>query len=375
MASITDIKNSIPKYCQLSNILENKISNGELKKGKAIPSNPKLMRKYAVSQNTVRQAINLLVQKGLLYTDQGRGTFVSELSQTAMNNKNSGLIGVIVPSVDRPFIYSGTAFAIESEAHRKGYNILLGNANNNFVKIKKYITSFARKNVDGIILVPHMTSGDSEYETKNMTLIRLMRKSSIPFVFFDGYLDEIETDCVLTDNEEAGFILTEHLIKQGYKRIAFIRSSYMSSARDRIKGYKKALQRYALEFNEKLIIGKRNFKDIASAVNALLNSSLNVDSIVCVHDGLAVKVLDAVKERGLSVPSDIGIAGFDDNAASLNVSMPLTSIRQPVDETGKQAANLIIDKINKKIKKAKRIVLKPELVVRSSSLRPKDITL
>jgi LacI family transcriptional regulator len=162
------------------------------------------------------------------------------------------------------------------------------------------------------------------------------------------------------DNEEAGFILTEHLIKQGYKRIAFIRSSYMSSVRDRIKGYKKALQRYGLEFNEKLVVNKRNFKDIASAYNALLNSSLNVDSIICVHDGLAVKVL--------SVSSDIGIAGFDDNAASLNACMPVTSIRQPVDKIGKQAADLIINKINAKVRKVRKIVLKPELVVRTSSL-------
>ena len=365
MTSITDIKNPVPKYYQLSNILENKISNGKLKKGEAILSNPKLMQKYAVSQNTVRQAINLLVQKGLLYTDQGRGTFVSELNLDAMNNKNSGLIGLIVPSINRPFIYSEIAFAIESEAHRNGYNILLGNTNNDFAKMKRYIASFGKRNVDGIILVPHMTGRDSEYERKNTVLVRLMNKMSIPFVFFDGYLDEIETDCVLMDNEEAGFILTEHLIKQGYRKIAFIRSSYMSSVRDRIKGYKKALEKYGLKFNEKLIINKRKFKDIASVYNALLNSSLNVDSIICVHDGLAVKVL--------SVSSDIGIAGFDDNAASFNASMPVTSIRQPVNEIGKQAADLIIDKINGKVKKVRRIVLKPELVVRSSSLRTKRV--
>ena len=361
MASTIDSRSPLPKYYQLSELLKKEINNGKIKQGEAIPSNPKLMQKYAVSQNTVRQAINMLVQKGLLYTDQGRGTFVSELSLDAMNNKNSGLIGVIVPSIDKPFIYSGIVFSIESETHRNGYNILLGNTNNDFAKMKRYITSFGKRNVDGIILVSHMTSGDTEYETKNMILIRLMNKMSIPFVFFDGYLDEIETDCVLMDNEKAGFILTEHLIKQGYKRIAFIRSSYMSSVRDRIKGYKKALQQYGLEFNGKQIINKRNFKDIASAYNSLLNSSLNIDSIICVHDDLAVKVL--------SVSSDIGIAGFDDNAASLNTSIPLTSIRQPVGEIGKQAADLIIDKINGKIKKVRKIVLKPELVVRTSSLR------
>jgi len=368
MASITDIKNLIPKYYQLANILEDKINKGNLKQGDMILSNPKLMQKYAVSQNTVRQAIALLVQKGILYTDQGRGTFVSVLSNN--KTKTSALIGLIVSSIDSPFIL-GIAFAIESEVHRRGYNILLGNTNSDFRKIKKYITSFAKRNVDGIILVTHTTNKDSEYERKNMTLVRLMKKFSMPFVFFDGYLETIETDCVLIDNEEAGFVLTEHLIKQGYRKIAFIKSSYMTSVRDRIKGYKRALQQYGLKFNKKQIINERNFKDITCAVNAMLNSNLNFDSIVCVHDTLAVKVANIIKKKGLNVPCDIGLVGFDDNAVFLNASMPITSIRQPVDKIGIQAADLMIDKIEGKIKKARRIILKSKLVVRASSLRKK----
>ncbi|MFA7184749.1 MAG: GntR family transcriptional regulator [Victivallales bacterium] len=367
MANIINNTSPMPKYYQVMELLKKEIDSGKFKRGQALPSNPQLMQKYAVSQNTVRQAIASLVHKGLVYTDHGRGTFVSELNNSGRSRtKTSALIGLLVPSIDRPFIYSGVALAIEAEAHARGYNVLLGNFHHDFVMMKKYIASFVAQNVAGIVLVPCMAKGgDAEYEKKNATLVRLLEKSSIPFVFFDGYLETMKTDCVAMNNEKAGFIATEHLIKQGYKRIAFLKCSYITSVKDRINGYKKALKHYGFKVDEKLIV-----KNTISGINTLLNADSKVDGIVCVHDGAAVKVLDILRKRKLEAPASIGVVGFDDNAAFLNASMPLTSIRQPLHEIGQQAINLLFDKIEGKTAKAGKIIFtEPELVVRASSLR------
>ncbi len=371
MADIIDNTSPMPKYHQVMELLKKDIESGKYKRGKALPSTPQLMQKYAVSQNTVRQAVASLVQKGLVYTDHGRGTFVSELNNNSNQANMSSLIGLLVPSIDRPFVYSGVAFEIEAQAHARGYNVLLGNFHHDFIMMKKYIASFVAHNVAGVVLVPCMNKGDNvEYEKKNTTLVKLLEKSSIPFVFFDGYLENMKTDCVTMDNEKAGFIATEHLINQGYKKIAFLKCSYITSVRDRINGYKKALNHYGLKVDEKLIV-----KNTASGINALLNANLGVDGIVCVNDGVAVQVLDFLRKRKLEVPADIGLVGFDDNAAFLNASVPVTSIRQPLKRIGKEAINLLFNKIEKGTTKSGKIIFtEPELVVRTSSLRTSKVS-
>ena len=365
MKDLIDKTNPFPKYYQVRELLKQDIDKGKFKPGEMIPSTPQLMQKYSVSQNTVRQAIASLAQKGILYSDHGRGTFVSNLNNIHKDKtETSALIGLLVPSIDRPFVYSEIAASIEVEAHERGYNVLFGNFHHDFVKMKKYIASFAARNVDGIILVPCMTNESTEYEKKNATLIRLLERYSIPFILLDGYSETIKTDSVSMDNERAGFIVTEHLIKQGYKRIAFVKGSYMTSVKDRMKGYAKALNHYGLKFNKNLIL-----KNTASQINSFLSSGSGIDAFVCAHDGIAVKVLEMAGKKGLNVPSDIGVAGFDANASFLNTPIPLTSIHQPVSDIGEKTADLLFDKIEGKRNKVERIFMEPELVVRISSLK------
>ena len=265
----TDLENHLPKYYQLARIIKRKIEEGKFFPGTPLPSIPSLMKNYQVSQNTVRQAVATLIKEKVIYTDHGRGTFV----RTDYDVKEkSGLIGALFPDLNEPSIFAGVTTAMEKEIYKEGDSLLLGHTDNDYSKAKNYIRLYKEKKIDGLIVVP--LQGE-KYEELNLSLLRQIEKESLPYILIDCYLDRYPTDAVVTNNEEMGYLLTKHLLEQGYSRIAFIAGPYGSSMRDRLKGYQKALKEIGISYDENLVFfSKGRFqKDAYTLAKRVLTKS------------------------------------------------------------------------------------------------------
>lgn len=355
----------IPQYHQLKSVVLNQIKSGRLKPGDKIPSESQLCKEYSISKITTGKAISALSAEGLLYRIQGKGTFVSPEKP----RRKTGLIGILVRELDKPYIWGEVARAVEEEIYKTGGSLLLGHTDNNYQRFKKYIQLYQERKVDGLIIASLMTE-EKKYEKVNLSLLRQIEKASIPYVIIDGYLKNHPADCVIINNEEMSYSLTNHLLEQGYRRIAFISGLYCSSAEDRLNGYKKALKEACISCDENLIsFSKGRFEKDAYLLAKNLLAKQKPDAFFGVNDVFAYGAFKAIEEAGLKVPKDIGLVGFDDSDIAYKLKIPLTTARQPREEIGKRAVQLLQKRIEKPDKKVERIVLSGKLIIRKSSVK------
>jgi len=167
-----------------------------------------------------------------------------------------------------------------------------------------------------------------------------------------------------------GYLLTKHLLEQGYSRIAFIAGPYCSSIGDRFKGYKKALKEAGVSYNKNLVsFSNGRFQEDAYLLAKNLLVKEKPDAFFGVNDTFALGAFEAIKEKKLKVPEDIGLVGFDDSIIASHLKIPLTSVRQPREKIGKIAVQLLKKRIENPGKKAERIILPARLIIRESSRR------
>lgn len=174
------------------------------------------------------------------------------------------------------------------------------------------------------------------------------------------------TNYVSIDNVAAAQTAVEHLIKQGRRRIATITGNLnISDGEDRLTGYRKALEASGIAYDADLVISAQfNRHHGYMGMKELLDR--NFDAIFAANDAIALGIMQAASELGLRIPDDFALVGFDDLNIAIQLTPPLTTIRQPILEKGARAADLLIDLIEGKVKTPKTILLPTELIVRES---------
>jgi DNA-binding LacI/PurR family transcriptional regulator len=218
--------------------------------------------------------------------------------------------------------------------------------------------------VDGLIV-------SLSNETNNVDHFKRLLQKEIPIMFFDRTHADLDTSNVVLDNAFGGEEATRHLIEQGCRRIALIRShATVSVSTLRENGYRMAHQKAGLTVDESLIM-HCDFKQEAAyhATVQLLNRT-QPDAIFTISDRLALGAIVALRERGLRIPEDVAIVGFNDEPIMSLMTPSLSSVFQPAFEMGRRAARLFIEHIHAEEKpNAETIVLRPQLMIRESSLR------
>lgn len=220
--------------------------------------------------------------------------------------------------------------------------------------------------VDGLIISIAMHS-------KSFDHLKIFRKKNIPLVFFDRVVNSIEADKIVIDDFMGGFKVTQHLIDQGYQRIAHITGPQnLAIYTDRKNGYIEALRKNGIQFDEKLVIENTLTSDVAElAAQKLLELPNPPDAIFCGNDTTALTVMIYLRDKGIKIPQEMGIVGFSNEPFSKVVSPSISTIAQPGFEIGKKAAELIISQIEAKERTYQTIVLPTELIIRESSNRQK----
>jgi len=314
-----------------------------------------------VSVNTASRAINnkpdinLGTKKRVLQIAKELG-YVRNDTAVALRTKKTGTIGVVIADNRNPF-YAEVLNGMEEAAREKNYHIILANTQRDYNKEEEAINLLLNKRVDGLLIAPVQ---DRDDDIKNLI------DANIPFVIVGRDFENINVDAVYNDEVKGGFLATEYLIKKGHKRIALINGFlYKSPARGRLEGYKRAFKEYGIPFDNALVsVGDIDVKDGHERTKQLFEKGLDFTAIFAYNDMMAFGAIQAIREKGLKIPEDIGLVGYDDIPFNSLTNPTLTTIRLKKQELGTKSVTLLLSRINGKRKKMKKVILDVELIVR-----------
>jgi LacI family transcriptional regulator len=263
----------------------------------------------------------------------------------SLKEKRSRSIGVVVCEVANSF-FSQIINGIESIAYDKGYNVIISQSRESYDREVLDLQYLASRGVDGLLISLSTETGD-------MSHLKALHEKGLPIVLFDRVTNEINTHKVIIDNYKSAYDATEHLIQNGYKKIAILAGSeFLSITSERMMGYQEALKQYGLSLNTDYVkhcfYGGMDFSEVEDAVNRLFTLKDRPDAIFTTADKLTIGCMRTLKRRGIKVPEDIGLIGFTNTDLAELMDPPLTLIRQPAEEMGKAATELLLQLIESK---------------------------
>lgn len=290
----------------------------------------------------------------------------NDLASNLRKNKTNTL-GVIVPRISRHFFSSAIA-GIEETAYKLGYNVIICQSLEQLEREQNNINTLLSNRVDGVLASISM-------ETKNYEHFEGLRQRKIPFVFFDRHCNLPSTSSVLLDDFQAGFDATEHLLLKGCKTIAhFSGPLHLEIYKNRFKGYRAALLKHHIDFEETLIFTSRLMEqDGIDNVHKMMALPYDVDGVFSANDVAAISAMQELKRNGIRIPEDIAVVGFSNEAISAVMEPSLTTINQSGFEIGKRATELLISQIasgNDSVVD-ERIIIQARLIERDSSQKNK----
>lgn len=280
-----------------------------------------------------------------------------------LRNQKTKVIGVILPKIVHHF-FSTVIMGIEEGANEKGYHIMVCFSNESYKKEVETLKVLSNGSVDGLIV----SIANETLKNKDFDHFKELVSEEIPLVLFDRVVDEIQCDKVVVDDVGAGYKATKHLLENGRKKIALITTpNHVNVGALRRQGYEKALIEAYIKSDENLIVEVDENKDIKFQIGKIFEEG--IDSVFAVNEIYAANAMRVAKEKGLKVPNDISIIGFTDGLISEYSSPSITTVAQHGFTMGKQAVELLIERIEKESE-----VYKPRKIVISSDLKLREST-
>ena len=278
---------------------------------------------------------------------------------SALNGKKTFSLGLLIPDMVNPF-FAELARNVEDRAQELGFNLIICNTDNDMKKEIKYIQLLRQKSVDGIIVATGV---------RNDEFLKELIDQRVPIALVAREMSVLSTSTVLVDDFAGGYNATRHLIELGHRRIAVIAESMsVSSSKERVRGYRHALEEAELRYDEELVLTS-DFSIESGRVTALaiLQRPSRPTAIFACNDLLAIGALQAAKELGIRVPDDLSVVGFDNTILASITDPPMTTVAQPIRAMGHQVVDLIVAEINEESTVKQRVVLLPELIIRQST--------
>jgi LacI family transcriptional regulator len=324
-------------------------------------------RHAGVSISTVSNALNrpdavspALVARVRASVDELR--YVPLHAAQQLRAGRSGLLGMTVINIANPFFAELVAGA-EDAASAAGLRVLVGNSSDDAAKERDHLELFERVQVDGALVSPFGPLGPS---------LERLRSRAIPVVLVDAVDDAGLVSSVSFDDVAGGRLAAEHLLSLGRRRLAFVGArAGVRQVRERLEGASLAVADHP-DATIEAIWTTRTSSEVGRAFGeelALRAPSERPDGIVTSNDHLAIGLVHGLISRGVRVPEDVGVVGYDDIEFAAIAAVPLTSVRQPAREMGRAAAELLLARLSgDPAPEYTRRVYQPELVVRASTV-------
>jgi len=279
----------------------------------------------------------------------------------SLRMSKNNTIGVIVPEINNYF-FSSVLSGIEQIANQADYNVILCQSSENYEKEVRDTKALISSRVSGVLasLCKHTTNYDHFQDIID---------SDIPLVFFDRICIGITTDRVVVDDYAGAFAAVEYLIQSGCKRIAFYSSPFhLEISKNRKNGYLDALRKYSLMVDESLIRVCDTREEAIIITPEILDRADRPDGFFAINDHCAAGIMYAVKSAKLRIPDDIAIFGFSDGELAKACDPMLSTVEQHGYEMGKNAATLLLDKIDGKTHgQYTNKIVKTNLIIRGTT--------
>ncbi|GGM71961.1 LacI family DNA-binding transcriptional regulator [Dactylosporangium sucinum] len=276
-----------------------------------------------------------------------------------LRKRSAGLVGLVTPELENP-IFPLFAQVIESALSRHGYTPVLCTQTPGGVTEDEYVEMLLDRSVAGIIFVSGLHADTSADHDRYRKLI----DRPLPIVLVTGYVEGLAAPCVSCDDARASELAVDHLASLGHQRIGLISGPerYLPVQR-KLAGYRAAMARHGLA--EEIELSLFGVEGGAAAAGRLLDRGIT--GLVCGSDLMALGAVRAARARGLSVPRDVSVVGYDDSPLIAFTDPPLTTLRQPVRAMSNAAAQNLVDAINGQPSPHSEYLFAPELVVRGST--------
>lgn len=282
----------------------------------------------------------------------------------SLSKNSTRTIGVIVPLLSH-YYFSTVISGIEELAYKSGYRVIICQSAESYDREVIVSQALLSNKVDGLIV-------SISRETDNSDHFKLFQEKKIPIVFFDRVCQDMEVSSVTVDDYHGAFKAVEHLILSGRRRIAhFAGPPLLQISANRIKGYKDALSKHGILFDEKLLIdcGEGLEQENGSqAAQKMLDAGIRPDAVFAICDPIAIGVMVTLKKNELKIPDEVAVVGFCDEPVAKVVQPQLSTLVQPAFTIGETTVELLLHHINNKSAAIERKVLSAELRIRESSL-------
>jgi len=355
-----------PKYMQIKQEIYEWIQTGKLKPGDRMPTENEIAEQFQVSRQTVRQTFGELEREGWLQRIQGSGTFVSvpEIPRTP-DVQTVGIITTYISDYIFPHIVRGAEAALRS----KGYRLLLSSTDNDKDKERQSLDMMMSQPLSGLIIEPTKSAEGNA----NLNYYLSLNYRRIPYLTINERYPEMACPCLKVDDQAGGYKAAEHLLQLGHRRIAgFFKADDLQGVH-RLKGYLQAHHEYRVPVRPDFVVHysteEKQTKPYQMLASMLQEQDERPTAIVCYNDELAVHLLEAIRQAGLSVPGDISVVGFDDSPLATATEIKLTTLTHPKEEMGADAAQALMTLIEGGELGWEARVYAPELIVRESTRR------
>lgn len=358
---------AIPKYQVVFDALRREIESGRLPTGARVPSEAELVTRFGASRITVGRAVRDLQSQGLVERRIGSGTYVRPPARPASSECTFGVLVPDLPDIEifEPLV-QGLLSAVEAGPHAflwgGGDAPGIGRAAGAWARVQQYIA----RRVDGVFFAP--LEGVPPDDTTNVRIVTALDAAGIPVVLLDRsvypYPKRGPYDLVGIDNRRVGFAITAHLLSAGARRVAFLGpATGVSTIAARRAGYREAIDVH--QADPILVHQPVPAPADRDALAAYLDANAP-DAIVCGHDRAAAQLMHALLGLGRRIPHDIRLGGVDDVEYAAWLPVPLTTIRQPVQQIGEAALAAMLERRAHPERPARDIFVQCTLVVRQS---------
>lgn len=288
--------------------------------------------------------------------------YVYNLTASDFSKKRSSVIGVIIPTT-KGAIFSNSTQIIQEKAQKRGFSLIIGNTGYDGDAESMLLRQFQERRLAGIIFTGFVIGQESA--------VREVVQSGIPCVVIWEALKDSSLSFVGFNNFTAAYSMTEYLIQLKHQRIGLILGPYtkVRRARRRLEGYQAALSDYGLSYDPRMVIEKQpTLLEGKEAMQKLLSMQQPPTAVFAASDMLAIGALAAAREKGIRIPEDVSVAGFDDIDFAAYCNPPLTTVRVPAFRMGEMAVEILLEMIEGHFREVRQVTLDTELIIRDSCM-------
>ena len=358
-------RDRVPKYRQVFDALEREILSGRLKTGDRLPSEAELERRFGASRITVGRAVRDLQLAGMVDRRVGSGSYVKGRSLA-----DARFFGLLIPDLGETEIFEPICQGMMASPLARQHALIWGSLPDGPAskadRARALCRQFIDRKVSGVFFAPLELTPDKD--AVNLEVAQALDAAGIPVVLLDRtvvpYPERGVHDLVGIDNRRAGYRITDHLLRLGARRIAFVGLEHAAATvQAREAGYREALYAWNAPAERELVclIDPTNEASVRDVMERA-----RPEAIVCANDWTAARLMHTMLALGYRVPGDVRLAGIDDMEYASLLPVPLTTLRQPTRAIGAAAFAAMLDRVNRPDTPVRDIFLQTHLAVRRS---------